>query len=602
MTFSTHQHSFHIPVMGLAYTIDTPIRIAHLGINSVVSLGDDVLIEKVRKFYSQKFDFEFIPILSSELDARAKRITSYLNLMHKIVVQKFEEHKVKLATDESYLDNFLDLLPDYSTAKKRLLEFAKKFSQTEFLDSLHKTLNPGRIDVNIMTKLDKTNYHENEALPIQFNDGHSSFRAFADSNLSSSVVLSAGMNPKLFSYMAEFNDFLPDASGSLKKEVIIKVSDYRSAFIQGKLLANKGIWVSEYRVESGLNCGGHAFATQGKLMGPILEEFKNNYDCLVNTLFPIYQKALSERGIVQKIIPEIKITTQGGVGNAEEHDFLLNHYNLNSVGWGSPFLLVPEAVSIDEATRQQLSVAEEKDFYLSDASPLGVPFNNLRKSSRQKEMSKKLQKGKSGSPCTKKFLMLNTEFTDKPICTASTKYHKLKLKQLQSENLSSEKYQKEYSKLMEKECLCGGLSIAFFYENNMDTKLEGAGVTVCPGPNLAYFSGKIKLHDMIGHIYGKNNVLNQIERPHMFVKELELYVKYFLKELDKFQEAPSNKVAKYLKDFQTNLLEGIDYYKSLFQKEAGFSLKAIQNAIEVLNDFEDQLKSILISQNSAALN
>lgn len=119
MTFSTHQHSFHIPVMGLAYTIDTPIRIAHLGINSVVSLGDDVLIERVRKFYSQKFDFEFIPILSSELDARAKRITSYLNLMHKIVVQKFEDHKVKLATDESYLDNFLHLLPDYSTVKKK---------------------------------------------------------------------------------------------------------------------------------------------------------------------------------------------------------------------------------------------------------------------------------------------------------------------------------------------------------------------------------------------------------------------------------------------------------------------------------------------------
>lgn len=601
MAFSTHQHSFHIPVMGLAYTIDTPIRIAHLGINSVVSLGDDVLIERVRKFYSQKFDFEFIPILSSELDARAKRITSYLNLMHKIVVQKFEEHKVKLATDDSYLNNFLELLPDYSTAKKKLIEFGKKLSQSEFLDSLHKTLNPGRIDVNIMTKLDKTNYHENEALPIQYNDGHSSLRAFADSNLSSSVVLSAGMNPKLFSYIAGFNDFLPDRYGNFKKEVIIKVSDYRSALIQGKLLANKGIWVSEYRVESGLNCGGHAFATQGKLMGPILEEFKNKHDDLVNTLFPIYQKALAEKGIVQEKIPEIEITAQGGVGNAEEHDFLLNHYNLNSVGWGSPFLLVPEAVSIDEATRQQLSVAEEKDFYLSNASPLGVPFNNLRKSSRQKEMSRKLQKGKSGSPCSKKFLMLNTEFTDKPICTASTKYHRLKLKQLQSENLNNEKYQEEYSKLMEKECLCGGLSTAFFYENNMDTKLEGAGVTICPGPNLAYFSGKISLQDMIGHIYGRKNVLNQIERPHMFVKELELYVKYFLKELNNFQEAPSNKAAKYLNDFQTNLLEGIDYYKSLFQKEEGFSIKVSRVAMKKLIDFEDQIKSILIPESNAVL-
>jgi hypothetical protein len=601
MTFTAHQHSFHIPVMGLAYTIDTPIRIAHLGINSVVSLGDDILIERVRKFYSQKFDFEFSPILSSELDSRARRITSYLNLMHKIVVQKFEEHKVKLATDESYLDNFLDLLPDYSMVKKKIIEFGQKFDQTEFLDSLHKTLNPGRIDVNIMTKLDKTNYHEKKELPIQYNDGHASLRGFADSNLSSSVVLSAGMNPRLFSYMSEFKDFLPNESGDLRKEVIIKVSDYRSALIQGKLLANKGIWVSEYRVESGLNCGGHAFATQGKLMGPILEEFKNSYDDLLGTLFPIYQKALAEKGIVQEKMPAVKITAQGGVGNGEEHDFLLNHYNLNSVGWGSPFLLVPEAVSIDEATRQQLSVAEEKDFYLSNASPLGVPFNNLRKSSRQIEMSKKLQKGKSGSPCTKKFLMLNTEFTDKPICTASSKYHKLKLKQLAGENLSDEKYQAEYSKLMEKECLCGGLSTAFFYENSMNTKVEGDGVTICPGPNLAYFSGKISLQDMIGHIYGKKNVLNQTKRPHMFLKELELYVKYFLEELDKYNSELNQKMLKYLRDFQANLFEGIDYYKSLFLEKKSIPSEVINDVIEKLNDFENNLKANIISEKTSVL-
>lgn len=50
------------------------------------------------------------------------------------------------------------------------------------------------------------------------------------------------------------------------KKVVIKVSDYRSALIQGKYLAKKGIWVSEFRIESGLNCGGHAFATDGYLL------------------------------------------------------------------------------------------------------------------------------------------------------------------------------------------------------------------------------------------------------------------------------------------------------------------------------------------------
>ena len=39
-------HTFHIPVMGLAYTIDSPIRVGQFGISSVVSITDDELIEK----------------------------------------------------------------------------------------------------------------------------------------------------------------------------------------------------------------------------------------------------------------------------------------------------------------------------------------------------------------------------------------------------------------------------------------------------------------------------------------------------------------------------------------------------------------------------
>ncbi|MDZ7615176.1 MAG: hypothetical protein U5K51_16885 [Flavobacteriaceae bacterium] len=40
---------------------------------------------------------------------------------------------------------------------------------------------------------------------------------------------------------------------------------------------------------------------------------------------------------------QLKSTVQGGVGTAEEHEFLLTHYQADSVGWGTPFLLVPEA-------------------------------------------------------------------------------------------------------------------------------------------------------------------------------------------------------------------------------------------------------------------
>ena len=139
-------------------------------------------------------------------------------------------------------------------------------------------MHPGSIDVNIMTKVDKANFDESGQLPVEFNDAHASLRGFAESSLSSSVVLSAGMNPRLYSYFEKFPDFFPGTDGELTKKIILKVSDFRSALIQGKFLAKKGLWVSEFRIESGLNCGGHAFATDGYLMGPILEEFKTTAD------------------------------------------------------------------------------------------------------------------------------------------------------------------------------------------------------------------------------------------------------------------------------------------------------------------------------------
>ena len=133
--------------------------------------------------------------------------------------------------------------------------------------------------------------------PIEYNDAHAALRGFANSNLSSSLVLSAGMSPRLYSYLEKFEDFFPDANGIVKKKIILKVSDFRSALVQGKMLAAKGIWVSEYRIESGVNCGGHAFPTNGLLFGPILEEFKQNRSTLLETCIGVYENAIETKGL-----------------------------------------------------------------------------------------------------------------------------------------------------------------------------------------------------------------------------------------------------------------------------------------------------------------
>ena len=136
--------------------------------------------------------------------------------------------------------------------------------------------------------------------------------------------------------------------------------------------------ISEFRVESGLNCGGHAFSSGGGLLGPILHEFKSKRAELFTRLKEMYLNGLASKGLPgPQTIEPFKITAQGGIGTAAEDRFLRDEYGLDGTGWGTPFLLCPEATSLDDATLEELVSAGEDDLYLSDSSPLGIPFNNL---------------------------------------------------------------------------------------------------------------------------------------------------------------------------------------------------------------------------------
>jgi hypothetical protein len=339
-------------------------------------------------------------------------------------------------------------------------------------------------------------------------------RGYANSDLASSIVFSAGYNPRLYAYIEKFEDFFPDKNGYLKKKIILKVSDFRSALIQGKILAKRGIFVSEFRIESGLNCGGHAFPTDGFLMGPILEEFKQKRNSLNEELLSMCNDVWKEKGLLNNsIFIKIIISAQGGIGTANENNFLLDYYNIDSTGWGSPFLLVPEATNVDEDTLGQLSAASPSDYFLSYASPLGVPFNNFKPSSSEVQRLSRIKKGRAGSPCYKKFLSSNTEFTEQPICVASREYQHLKIKQLEEKKMEPALYKKQFDAITEKDCLCEGLGASVLLKNQLPLQHKLNAVTICPGPNLAYFSKISSLRDMVGHIYGRINILNSVKRP-----------------------------------------------------------------------------------------
>ena len=570
----TSQHTFHIPVMGTAFTADSPLKVAHYGINTVIALADDVLLERLRKYYSDLNDIYYDEIKNNTVDYRAERVTAYLDVVNKIVSDKFDEFTTSTKDKFEEVKKYFAMLPDSSDVKRefnKLIENSFRFEDLSVW--LKDNLSMGSIDVNIMTKVDKKNYFRKEELPSEYNDAHAGLRGYANSDLASSVIFSAGMNPRLYGYIAHFDDFFPDANGYIKKKIILKVSDYRSAIIQGKFLAKKGLWISEYRIESGLNCGGHAFATDGYLMGPILAEFRDRRQELVDELYAICKPALEANG---KVVPNntlaVTITAQGGVATAEEHDFLIDHYKLDTVGWGTPFLLVPEATTVDKATMKQLQDAKEKDLYLSNVSPLGVPFNNLRNSSKDVEKFQKIEEGKPGSPCPRKFLALSDEYGTQGVCTASRLFQKNKIEE---KGISDQ--------ITDKTCLCMGLAATAVINYGIETR-ESKGVSICPGPNMAYFSQELSLQDMSHHIYNGDEGIVRADRPHMFVNELGMYLKYLSEKIEEHKEDWGRKSGRYLNGFTSNMNEGISYYQEMFSSIGDTFNSVKESAINSLND------------------
>ena len=559
-------HDFHIPVMGTAFTIDTPYKIARFGISSVVSIGDDELCEAMRKHYSEKYNLTFTPYnKEDEADYRAKRITAYLDLLNDLTENQIANMKSEPFTSESDNTKYFEMLPDGHPMKGMFhqMEQSSGDEKQQLETQCRDFIKPGAIDVNIMTKLDRTNRDiNNQELPDKYSDAVSALRGFANSKISAGIVFSAGFNRRLFAN-CEFVDDFYFHSGLQKKRIVLKVSDYRSSLIQGRFLAKKGIWVSEYRIESGLNCGGHAFASDGLLVGPILEEFKENLATLVQECRTICNDVLGKKSL--PLVPENEssfVTYQGGIGTTNEQNFLMSYYNCTSTGWATPFLLVPEVTTLDNATRLLLEKATQDDCYLSGVSPLGVPFNTVKNTASDEQKLERIENGRPGSPCPKGHLISDTEFSKKPVCKASIFYQKRKVEQLKKLNLISDEYTEKFNKIVEKSCLCEDLAAPALIEYGMENK-RPLKSTVCAGPNIAYYNKIVTLKEMIDHIYGRINLISDTNRPSFFIAELNMYIKYLANEIKQLTSQVTKLEIKRLSLFADNLFNGIQYYVDL---------------------------------------
>ncbi|NQT88213.1 hypothetical protein HQ560_15705 [bacterium] len=541
----------------------------------MISLVDDVLIEQMRKCHCDRIGEPYEAIADRDADPRARRITAYLNLLDRLVREQVVELQASPFEPGSEITRYFDLLPETALkqAYRDMQAEADPAAKARMQDALRPLAVPGAIDVNIMTKLDQDVWRNGEKREPEARDALAALRGFALSTVRSSMVFSAGLNQRLFRYAAEFEDFFPDASGFPKKGIILKVSDFRSAQVQGRFLAKLGLWVSEYRIESGLNCGGHAFATKGFLMGPILDEFRESRVEMFAKLRDICIAARRKAGRPESVPPEPRITAQGGISTPVENECLLKHYEVDGTGWGTPFLLVPEVVTIDDEHLEKLRVAGDDDIALTDASPLGVPFWNLLTSASEQTRLQRIAEGRPGVACRKSYVLNNTEVTDKPVCVASRTYQKGKLAALDAADMPEAERQAAKQAVVDKDCICHQLGDGAVRVHGI---LPDTTPALCPGPNIAGFSRISTFSEMVDYIYGRlSGTLLDPDRPHMFVTELRIYVERLRKEVEEASAKLPANMRKYYNEFKENLLSGVESYQRLAQEfladaKAGF--------------------------------
>src|SRR5690606_1817075 len=141
-----------------------------------------------------------------------------LNMMDEFVNEQFEKLEAEDFEDGREINRYFDLLPETSPLKQEYVEMLHEKDCTlkhRMQLRLKEKMQKGATDVNIMAKVDKLNFDKNGT---EINsDALEALKGFALSNLSSSVVLSAGMNQRLYAYIENFKDFYPDAAGNIKK-------------------------------------------------------------------------------------------------------------------------------------------------------------------------------------------------------------------------------------------------------------------------------------------------------------------------------------------------------------------------------------------------
>jgi len=149
--------------------------------------------------------------------------------------------------------------------------------------------------------------------------------------------------------------------------------------------------------------------------------------------------------------------------------------------------------------------------------------------------------------------------------------------------------------ILSKSCICHDLAGVATVKNGIDNNATPA---ICCGPTIVNFSKIATLEEMVDHIYGRLSLLTNPDRPHMFIREIMIYIEYLRKEIEKCSLKLSTHTPEHFREFKANLLKGIDNYSRIAeqiieeQKELFLDeLKTLKKEIESIPLFTTELCS-----------
>jgi hypothetical protein len=116
-----------------------------------------------------------------------------------------------------------------------------------------------------------------------------------------------------------------------------------------------------------------------------------------------------------------------------------------------------------------------------------------------------------------------------------------------------------------------------------------AATAVCTGPNIVNFSRTATLREMVDHIYGRISLLTNPDRPHMFIREIELYLDYVGKEFRRFALGISARKETYFNEVKDNLRSGIEYYEQLVERLPKADRRHFADGLESLRNAVQQI-------------